>query len=502
MSVVVVRPDATSVAGATLVGGATTHAVLADDSDASYAQSVSGAINVGFANPTIPAGAIIKSAAARIRQSVASTGPTWGVVSGELSIVQILVGTTTILTLSTGSAAAPSAATLNATTMSVSWGNNPGAVAARLYEVYLDVTYVAKPVIVVNNPTGTITTTNMPLVSWTNTLDADGGPQLGYRVKIFSAAQYGAGGFDPATSTPTLQAGGGTDPLTHVIGATPSWQPTTPLADGTYRAYVHVFQNVVPGTASVPVSDWTYSQFTIDVDLPAVPTITVTAQPASGRNQIVLSSNAGTATTDALDLERSLDAGVTWVPVRHAAGLLSRVTGTSGTFYDREAPNGVAVLYRARALHNYSGLYAASAWTASASGTWTSTAWWLKAPNTPGLNQIIELVTYGDVTWPARQGIFAVLGASRPTVVRDVRGAAQGSSTIRTNTDAARDLLLDVAAADMTLLLQGPLAAGEPDRYISVGDLTQVRMIENVNKPRRTFTLPWHEVVQPDGAAV
>lgn len=509
MSTIVLRPNGTTSSTGVLVGAASAHAALSDDSDASYIEydnSDNSRLTLG--DLTLPAGGVIITAAARARCAVpgAAVNPRVYVQSADFLTTYAggaaTVSSPAISTYAFGApASGPTDAQLDAATLLIEVPFPSSLV--RIYEAYVDVKYVAKPVIVVGAPTGTLTTTNMPLVSWTDTLDPDGGPQGGFRVKIFSAAQYGAGGFDPATSTPTLQAGGGTDPNTYISGTDTSWQPTTPIANATYRAYVQVFQGAIftGGSWQIPASDWTYSGFTINVPVPAVPTITVTAQSSSGRNQIVLSSNAGAVTTDALDLERSMDAGVTWLPVRHSGGLLARLPGTSGTFYDYEAPNGVAVLYRARALHDYSGLFVASAWTSSASGTWSSTSWWLKHPLLPSLNRVVELVTYGDVMWAARQGSFQPLGAAAPIVVADTRAGATGASTIRTRTTAARDELRALASPVATLMLQGPLTAGEPDRYIRVGDLSYSRVIENVNRAWRTFTLPWAEVEQPDGAA-
>lgn len=504
MSVLTLRPNGVwSLSPSVTLVGASIDGAVADDSDATYVE-FDGAEYVlwQLGDLALPAGAVIKSAAVRARLAAVS-GPSPAAVAGALEAPDttayvtdsVVVSSTTPTTFSYASSSTPPTdPQMDAARVRIR-GYSGGAFF-RVYAVYVDVVYAARPTLVVTLPTGTVTDTNLPLVSWTPTFDADAGSYSSWSLFIYSAAQYGAGGFTPGTSAATYGHGAGD---TTGAGAATSHQMTEPLVNGTYRAYVKVGRS--DSILAPHESDWAYSEFTINVALPAVPTITVTAESSSGRNKIVLASNAGAATTDVLDLERSLDGGTTWVPVRHEGGLVARVVGTSGTWYDYEAPNGVQVLYRARALHNYSGLYAASAWTQN-SATWSSTSWWLKNPADPSLNQAVTLVTYGDVVKAARQGHFQPVGSSTTITVRDTRASAAGASTIRTNTTAERDAFEAVAELSATLLFQGPLAAGEPDRYISVGDMSAARLIENINHSRRTHTMPWVEVEQPPGVSV
>jgi hypothetical protein len=71
MSKATTRPDATISNNWTVTGAATAHAALADNSDASYLQFPSGlgaSVWLGFAEPVIPAGAVIKSDQIRSRR--------------------------------------------------------------------------------------------------------------------------------------------------------------------------------------------------------------------------------------------------------------------------------------------------------------------------------------------------------------------------------------------------------------------------------------------------
>ena len=138
-------------------------------------------------------------------------------------------------------------------------------------------------------------------------------------------------------------------------------------------------------------SAWAFSGFVVSVVRPAAPTMTLTAQPTQGRVKIDLTANAGAATTDRMELQRSVDGGVTWQAVRNQWGDDGLVlSATTATIYDYESLIGTATLYRAAAAHNYSSVYATSAWSATGSVTVTSTQWWLKDVLRPALNVPIE----------------------------------------------------------------------------------------------------------------
>ncbi len=133
-----------------------------------------------------------------------------------------------------------------------------------LYEVYVDVVTTAQPTVTVTAPSGTVTDTTFPSITWTYA-DTDGDPQSAYEIKVFDSTTYSATGFSPDTSTATVDTG--------VVASTNDGATLEgDLADGTtYRAYVKVAQLV---NGQNYFSDWAYSQFTIDVDAPATPLIT------------------------------------------------------------------------------------------------------------------------------------------------------------------------------------------------------------------------------------
>lgn len=496
MTVVTTRPNATVSGTGFTASAGTRHACTSDDSDTTYLTAViSESMYLGFVEPTIPAGGLVKTVTLRHRGKKGGTGAGTPPVitfyvfpdNAAATVLSSTISWTTITTVTAGSFA---------------WSTTPGnlvvaavhagGATALLHELYVDTTYVAKPVTAPSAPTGTLTTTNKPTIEWANTLDSDGGDQTHFQVRVFSSAQYGAGGFNPATSTATDDSG-----ITQLPGVT-SWSGIDPLPDGTYRAYVRVAQTV---NGVQHWSDYAYTGFVVDVDLPAVPdTPTLTVQ--TGRIKVHVEGNTGTATTTDLEVQRSEDGGTTWEPLRLTTDTDGVITGTSADVYDYEAPNGTLMSYRVRALHNYSGLYVASDWTATATATWTDTAWWLKCPEHPSLNMVVAPDSIPSYQRPVRQGVFQALGSAETVIVADERGAPRGTMRLQIDTAQERENLDALLDANATLLLQGPPAHHWPDRYIRIGDQDRARWIDKAWVEPVVDTLPWWEVARPDGVVV
>lgn len=494
MTVVVTRPDATVANGASsLTGAASRHAALSDDSDASYVSDPTEAsrLKLGLVEPTIPAGAIVKSYGLRVRTALAAAGGlrtiTMWLYDSAVAIPGaprfLGVGWTTPTTIGTG--VVNTGALANPTALTIELAG-----LVRFHELYLDTTYVAKPVVDPTTPTGTVTNTNQPVANWTNTLDSDGGVQTKYEVRYFTAAQYGIGGFDPATSPATAESG-------ILTGSATTWTPSAPIANATYRAYVRTGQTV---NGTTHWSDWAFEGFVLNVTPPNAPGMVLTAQPDDGRIKIDLDDAAAGVSTELFEVERSDDGGSTWASIRTLTGD-GRITPASGlaTAYDYEAPNGVEVSYRARALHSYSGIYAASAWTTD-SETWTGETWWIKHPTTPSLNVAVMPFNVPTIARASRQGVFSVLGARLPIVVGDVRGAPAGTITIEVDTEEDQGALATILDGGGTLLLQGREGDHWTDRWVRFGAQETERMVDKLGAEPTFETLEWTEVVEPTGA--
>lgn len=497
MTVTTLRPSSTTDNDGVTYNGASAHATVNDNSDSTYLSAFGLGDSIRFAldDITVPSGAVVKAVAARLRCASGSTSANdlsvylaWlgGIATRALTINWQTITTVTVPLLADASALNDSL--IDGASVGIEC---PGGHAAQalIHEVYVDVTTVAKPVTAPSAPTGTITATNTPTVEWVNTLDVDGGAQTHYQVRVFTAAQYSAGGFNAASSTATWDSG-------DVASAAASAQITTPLADATYRAYVRVGQTV---NGVTHWSDYAYTGFTVDVDLPAVPdTPTLTVQ--TGRIKVHVEGNAGTATTTHLEVQRSEDGGTTWEALRLTTDTDGLVAGTSADLYDYEAPNGTLMSYRVRALHEISaGNLVASAWASTATATWTDDDWWLKCPEQPSLNMIVYPAGRPTYQRPARQGVFQALGSSETVVVADVRGDARGELKLQVDTAGeatALDALLD---SGLTLLLQAPPAHHWTDRYLRLGDQSREPWIDKAWIGEQFDTLQWWQVAKPDG---
>ena len=187
-----------------------------------------------------------------------------------------------------------------------------------LYEVYIDVVTTAQPSVTVTAPSGTVTTTSFPSVVWTYT-DTDGDPQSAYQIKIFDSTVYGGAGFDPDTSTALVDTG--------VVASTNNGATLeTDLADATtYRAYVKVAQSV---SGSNYFSNWAYSQFSIDVDAPATPTISAFFDTDEGAVILTIFGRTNFLSANQASLETNTDG---WVAATNCSIARSTAQASDGT---------------------------------------------------------------------------------------------------------------------------------------------------------------------------
>lgn len=156
----------------------------------------------------------------------------------------------------------------------------------------------AAPAVTVTGPTG-VQQTFIPTIGWAATYPS-GAAQTGYQAKIFTAAQYGIGGFNPATSPVTYDTGAQSSTATSIA------VPLNVLANNTtYRVYVQLTE-----TGGVVNSTWAYASFSVAVDAPNTPAMAVVAgvDPVTGAPCIfvsaegednLLSANAASMETDA-----------------------------------------------------------------------------------------------------------------------------------------------------------------------------------------------------------
>jgi hypothetical protein len=480
-----IRPSATpAVGGATVSGAASVHAALADDTDVSYVTIAPTATTISFGAPPLPAGAVVKSANLRVRGMGAISAPVLNFFFADAvrvapSYVWFTWGTPTTLTIarldSGGSAFTASF-----------YRSASGALV--LHEAHVDVAYVPKPAVDVTAPSGTLDG-NIATVEWTPTLDGDGGAQTHYETKVFSAAQYGAGGFDPTLSTPTYGSG-------VVVSSADAHALVEPLPAATYRAYTRVGQTV---NGSVLWSSWAYEPFTVPVlGIPPEPDLTATGDDDDGRIRLDATWTPTATSVDQVEIQKLL--GDEWVALQTPEDeIYLAPTDDAVTVYDAEAANGVEETYRARTWHLYSAGSTTSDWV-EATGEWAAPGvWWLKHPTFPSLNSSVVPHAQPEISRSSRQGAFQALGSSRVVVIDDTRGAASGSLTLRCDTVEAQEALDALLDAGVSLLLQGSPEDRWVDRWVRLSEHVRTPLTDKGYVEASYESFSWIEVGRPLG---
>lgn len=213
-----------------------------------------------------------------------------------------------------------SAAQPKATITSYPVPNNAFTTQWDIYDIWFEIEGNDWPTATVTAPTGTIYPgVSGPKVTFTySDLAAESDPMLQYQIKIFSAAQYGAGGFSPDTSASTWDSG--IVQQYAAAGSSLSIQTTANLVSGTtYKAYVLVWQTV---DSRVSSSGWAIGPtFVESILAPAQPTLTATADDANRRITLAFQGRDNILSRNNSSFETSV-AG--WANIANAT--LSRVT--------------------------------------------------------------------------------------------------------------------------------------------------------------------------------
>lgn len=470
-------PNATSASTGALTG-ASVHAALSDASDSTYVTYDYGEYStVSFSDLSLPSGAQLVSAQLKLRCDKTGTGP--GGVYAAL--------VTDTSTFSTGSVTWESPQELNSAfqfggltdagldAASATW-TCVSLSQVTVYEASVSVLYLTKPVATVSAPSGTIST-NLATVTWSGSYDVHTTSAPAYSdVKVFSSAQYSAGGFNPSTSTAVCSSG-------VEYGSSLSRAFSERLPDGNYRAYVRV----APGNASSLWSDWDYEAFTVSASLPDEPTIELSGENSRGRVRIDVECGAN---TDSVQVQR--DSGDGFVNVRTADGDGMVALSDAGTVFDYEAPNGVTCDYRVRAYDESNATF--SDWV-EGTASWSSDDAWLKCVGDPSLNLSLTPRSYEGFDVPANQGVFRVLGSSEATVVQDTPGPMSGRVVFMTRSEDDRVALGSLLGSGSPVLLQ---VNGHPDRLVSLGDRSSTRLADHGWVEEHDDALVWTVVGEDD----
>jgi hypothetical protein len=127
---------------------------------------------------------------------------------------------------------------------------------------------------------------------------------------------------------------------------------------------------------------------------------------------------------------------------------------------------------------------------------------WLKSVARPFLNQTVTVVDFGELTRPARGGVFEVLGRRLPIAVTEVRGSRRYELVLYAAARADVDALALFLSFGDTVYLHVPHGCVVPaSGHFYVGDVSEVRPPKHDSLARR-FVLPLTEVDAPDETIV
>jgi hypothetical protein len=494
MSSVTLLPNASSNTGNVTGLGGDADAVLADSDTATFIEyDFEEFSNLDYDNATIPADATVTSIVlyAQVAKVATSCRMDFSVLFGMAADPLPSVSRTfnysspTTITVPFVTGSDIDDAAIDALQATVT----NKASDARLYRLAAVVNYSVVPTLTVDSPTGTITDHNIVTVGWTPTFDGTG--TYGYEVKISDDS-----GFDPDTDTPILEASSTgliTPPTSHAF--------TEALASDTY--YTHVRVTHVASNGETLTSDWETLTFVVDVDFPAAPTLTLTPDDDEAYIAVLCEVNAGDATTDWFEVQASEDGGTTWRSVRTPSedGTIEVNEDDQGGTLDYEAPNGVTVTYRVRAVHDYGdGNTAASDWVTDTE-SWSSEQWWIKHPTQPSLNAAITLRSNAGYSRAVRQGVHRAILATNSVVVSDTPGPKQGEMVVLSDlSDGTHDALEALLEARVPLLWQGPQSNHQEDRWIVLTGFSASRVIDKGWASDVDDSLPWTQVGRPTDA--
>lgn len=469
MAVTTVRPNATASGSGsfTLSGGAgSIHATLNDDSDSTFLQKTSSVVGqasaiVDFGTTTISASQRVKQVRIRARCDTPTSEGRLNVYLGARVDNQnyfhsalAIRGQNSVTTFtgpyytSAPNGQAWSQTAINGLRGKITEYEETGD-RGKFYELYIDVDISAQPTVSVSAPTGTITTTTAPDVTWTFS-DTDNETQAYYQIKVFSAAQYGAGGFSALTSTATYDSGEiASSDNTAVVGSL--------LLAGTYRAYVRTAKSV---NGEPFWSDFAFSQFTISYTAPTIPTMAVAWDSNLGKASFTLTGAAvpGAYVSQYYDIHRSDDDGVVYTEIRNGENITPNASFI-GTAVDYEAPRGTVAYYRCRSVAvNSSDQEFPSNWgTVQQVLITNDETWWFKVIEEPDYNLgSIRVLKELDVQIDEPNTVFRPLGATRPIVVAGPLQGEDGGYNIKTITETEWDDFYPILTHQGTILVQDP----------------------------------------------
>ncbi|MFE9337772.1 hypothetical protein [Streptomyces sp. NPDC007063] len=127
---------------------------------------------------------------------------------------------------------------------------------------------------------------------------------------------------------------------------------------------------------------------------------------------------------------------------------------------------------------------------------------WLTDPARPGVGLQVAVKQAPEWQQAIEQTVYRVRGRATPVVLSDVRQSREGSLVCWTETDQQRDALRFLLSTGNVLLWRCAPGMGEPDVYVTVGEVQYPRIVTYAREEWREWTLPLTEVDMPTGGQV
>ena len=293
----------------------------------------------------------------------------------------------------------------------------------RFFNLYAVVRTATQGTATISAPTGTVTATSRPTVSWSWS-EADGANQGFYEVRVYTAAQVATLGFstqDTAGFPPVWSSG-------EVASTGTTARVGVSLPNGDYYVYVRAARNV----ANNPFwSAFDFEPFTMGMTLPDTPTVSATHSTTFGRVTVNAAVAAlGTAFSSRTVEFQRLD-GATWTVLDDGVAI-GTAAGTA-SFVDYFAPRGGTVQYRARQTALLSDETIISSFGSASVNVVNDGTWWLKPVDTLGNSLGSVNVAPGyEVSFAEQATVYSPIGRAENVVVSAGLTGRSGSFDITT----------------------------------------------------------------------
>jgi hypothetical protein len=226
-----------------------------------------------------------------------------------------------------------------------------------------------------------------------------------------------------------------------------------------------------------------------------VATVTATKFPNAGMIRVNLDFTASTVAATATVTAYLVD-GTSYVL---RGGNAVTLSGKIGIIDDFEAPLDIAVSYTAQA--NGGDFGSTGNITLGSSEAFGGPTSWLKDPAVPSRNVPVQLTGNLELAYPARMGVFDVIGKQNAVAVAGVRSGARFRVVLATLNPASIDDLRTILLSGNVLLLQTPYGYRLGNLYLAVNDIAETYPTRILRLSARYWQLDCVAVDRPTGSA-